>query len=170
MNVYLISDGNGVKIGKADFVDFRMQDLQLGNSQPLKLLHKIYCGSNKAAFKLETVLHRYFAEALISNEWYKLTSDDVLFVKRTVSPLTTYNDLVIMGSAYKDSSSPDSQIIGSHLLPPIKCSDGMCDNVNTEAGKGWYSAVINTVGVKDPKLKELIVELANYKFKLKEQQ
>ena len=168
MNVYIISDGNGVKIGKANNVSFRLQELQSGNSKPLTILHSIHCNSNKEALRLERILHQYFNEVVIGREWYKLTADDVLFIKQVVNPSTTYNKLLAIASTYKNLLNLDSQVIGYHKLPPVDYQDSYCESINTEEGRNWYRLVVKEIEILDVEQKELIVELANLKFKLEE--
>jgi hypothetical protein len=168
MNVYLISDGNGVKIGKANNVAFRLQELQSGNSKPLTVLHSIHCNSNKEALKLERILHQYFKEVVIGREWYKLTTDDVLFIKQIVNPTTTYNRLLVTASTYKNLVNPDSHVIGYHKLPLVDYQNSYCESVNTEEGRNWHSLVVKELEILDVEQKELMVELANLKFKLEE--
>ena len=168
MNVYLISDGNGVKIGKANDVLFRLQELQSGNSKPLTILHRVYCGNNKKALKLERILHQYFNEVVIGREWYKLTADDVLFIKRVVNPNTTYNELLVIASTYKNLVDPDSCVIGYHKLPSVDYQDSYCESISTEEGRNWYKLIVKELEILDVEQKELMVELANYKFKLEE--
>lgn len=42
--------------------------------------------------------------------------------------------------------------------------------IKTEAGKNWYYSTVNTLGIKDPMIKMLMVELANLKYRLGEDQ
>jgi hypothetical protein len=168
MNVYLISDGNGVKIGKANNISFRLQELQSGNSKPLTILHSIHCNSNKESLKLERILHQYFSEVVIGREWYKLTADDVLFVKQVVNRNTTYNKLLAIASTYKNLVNPNSHVIGYHKLPSIDYQDSYCESINTEEGRNWYKLVVKELEILDVGQKELMAELANLKFKLEE--
>jgi hypothetical protein len=168
MNVYLISDGNGVKIGKANDVLFRLQELQSGNSKPLTILHSIHCGNNKKALKLERILHQYFNEVVIGREWYKLTADDVLFIKQVVNLNTTYNKLLAIASTYKNLVNPNSHVIGHHKIPSVDYRDSYCESINTEEGRNWYKLVVKELEILDVGQKELLAELANLKFKLEE--
>lgn len=77
--VYLIKEDNNTnnyKIGvtKAHDINKRMKKLQTGNSSQL-ILADYYTTNNP--FKLETVLHKYFANKHVLNEWFELSDDDV---------------------------------------------------------------------------------------------
>ena len=64
--VYLIQDtgkDNAYKIGVTkNLVTERKKELQTGNSSP---------------YKLEAMLHRYYNQSNIKNEWFSLTDDNV---------------------------------------------------------------------------------------------
>lgn len=70
--VYFISDGEFVKIGKADNVEKRLKTLQTGNPKPLKILKTIPCNSAKEAYDLEFFFHALLKDHKSNGEWYKL--------------------------------------------------------------------------------------------------
>jgi len=76
-NIYFISDGECVKIGKANDVKKRLQGIQTGNSKPLKLLYTM-----KGDERLESFLHELFADYRKVGEWFVI--DGILedFLKR----------------------------------------------------------------------------------------
>lgn len=75
--VYLIRDisNNTYKIGvtKGD-VKKRLKKLQTGNSTQLDVT---YSYSTDYPFRLETMLHNYYKNKLVLNEWYDLDVDDI---------------------------------------------------------------------------------------------
>ena len=72
-SIYFIvdDDSKAVKIGVADFPEFRLQDLQVGNPHKLRLAKVIQNGSHK----LEQELHRLFSDYVLGGEWYRLTKE-----------------------------------------------------------------------------------------------
>ena len=77
--VYLIgenNDNNNYKIGVTKHKDInnRIAELQTGNSNELYI--KDYY-ETKYPYKLEKMLHRYFFDKRILNEWFSLNSDDI---------------------------------------------------------------------------------------------
>lgn len=62
-NVYFISDGEFVKIGKADDPDKRFSSIKTSNPKPLKLLYTM-----KGDWKLESFLHELFADYWVRGE------------------------------------------------------------------------------------------------------
>lgn len=73
--LYLISDGEFVKIGVSSDPEYRKSILQIGSSRELSLL-----ASFSGAEKEEKELHKKFAEKHERGEWFKLSSEDVLFI------------------------------------------------------------------------------------------
>lgn len=71
-NVYFISDGDFVKIGKANNVEKRLKVLQTGNPKPLTIINIIECGDCKKAYELEFFLHKMLKPLKVNGEWYKL--------------------------------------------------------------------------------------------------
>ena len=67
--VYFISDGEYVKIGKANNILRRMSELQTGNARKLNVLMGIKVTDS---FKAECSLHKLFKENNISNEWFDI--------------------------------------------------------------------------------------------------
>jgi hypothetical protein len=72
-NVYFISDGSYIKIGKANDVKSRIKDMQTGSAHKLTLLHYIKCMSEEEAFALETYLHDKYKDLHVRGEWYKMS-------------------------------------------------------------------------------------------------
>lgn len=73
MYVYFIQAGeNGpVKIGVANSVERRLDQLQTGNHLKLTILKKIKCLSKINAFYVESELHHEFRKYRIRGEWFK---------------------------------------------------------------------------------------------------
>ena len=67
--VYFISDGEFVKIGKANNVLRRMSELQTGNARKLVLLMSIKVSDS---FKAENKLHKLFERSNVNNEWFNI--------------------------------------------------------------------------------------------------
>lgn len=71
--VYFVLDinSNAIKIGKAKDVYDRISTLQIGNPNPLTLLHHIECISEQYSFFLERKFHELFQELHLNGEWFK---------------------------------------------------------------------------------------------------
>lgn len=85
--VYLITELDKekyYKIGctKKKDIEERKKELQTGNSSPL---HIITHFKTEAPYKLEKMLHQYYANKCKLNEWYELTTDEVLKFTETCS-------------------------------------------------------------------------------------
>lgn len=65
--VYLISDGQHIKIGKSQDPHQRVKTLQTGNAKPLRLLSWSPGGT-----KEEALLHSEFASFRVRGEWFDL--------------------------------------------------------------------------------------------------
>lgn len=78
--LYLIQCGEFTKIGIADYVDGRIQVLQIGNPYKLKVLKVYKLWENKknhlAVEKVEKVFHRAFRHLRVRGEWFRLESYD----------------------------------------------------------------------------------------------
>lgn len=76
--VYLINDSgkeNAYKIGVTkNLVTERKKELQTGNSSDLNIVTYF---ETKYPYKLEAMLHRYYSQTNIKNEWFNLTDDEV---------------------------------------------------------------------------------------------
>lgn len=75
--VYLITDGEYVKIGVAKDVFARIQDLQIGNARKLTLI--IY-EKFANAYEIECMLHSKFSNKRIIGEWFDIF-DEVKKIK-----------------------------------------------------------------------------------------
>lgn len=73
MYVYFIQAGeNGpVKIGVANNVESRLDQLQTGNHLRLTILKKIKCLSKSNSYHIESQLHYKFRKHRIRGEWFK---------------------------------------------------------------------------------------------------
>jgi hypothetical protein len=71
--VYFVLDrtSNAIKIGKANDIEIRMSDLQVGNPNPLELIHHIKCSSSKHSILLEGQLHSKYEELHLRGEWFR---------------------------------------------------------------------------------------------------
>lgn len=78
MNVYFIKTLAGprmVKIGKAQSVLTRLDELQIGCPFPLQLVGAIRCKSNAHATEMERQAHRIFGWAHYRGEWFNYHKD-----------------------------------------------------------------------------------------------
>lgn len=73
MNLYIISDGDNIKIGVSENVRARISTMQVNNANKLTLLYQLNCGSNEYAYKLEAILHKRYAKTKVSGEWFKIS-------------------------------------------------------------------------------------------------
>jgi len=87
--VYFLLDekSNALKIGKANDVEDRINKLQTGNPNKLRLMHYINCSSEKHGFLLEKQYHEKFKHLRISGEWFKY--DEQLFQSLFDSEINT---------------------------------------------------------------------------------
>ena len=71
--VYFILDPikGAIKIGKANDIDVRLSDLQVGNPTELIVLHYIECKGSDHAFFLENHYHETFDKLHIRGEWFR---------------------------------------------------------------------------------------------------
>ena len=72
MNVYFIQCGEHgpVKIGKAKNVERRLKTMQTGNPKKLYIRVVLNCGSDLAAYEMESNLHRRFKKFRKYGEWF----------------------------------------------------------------------------------------------------
>lgn len=70
--VYLISDGEYIKIGVAKNVEARLKDLQVANAKELQLICSFPLKNEKEAFKLEKFLHSEYEAYHIRGEWFNI--------------------------------------------------------------------------------------------------
>ena len=73
--VYLIGDGEHVKIGISFDPNYRLNVLQIGSSRELNLLANFSGGLEE-----ESSLHEHFKEKHIRGEWFKLSPEDILWI------------------------------------------------------------------------------------------
>ena len=76
--VYLIEDvnNNTFKIGVTkQKIETRLKKLQTGNSTELHIVSTYKCDY---PFRLETMLHKRFINKQILNEWFELSTDEVI--------------------------------------------------------------------------------------------
>ena len=69
--IYFISDGTYVKIGVATDIEKRLRALQIGNSNKLNVIKKIYSDN---VYDVEKALHETFKKYRIRGEWYNILS------------------------------------------------------------------------------------------------
>ena len=77
MNVYFIHDENSntVKIGKANDIVARLNDLQVGNSNELKIIKIIECITEEESYLIEKRLHEKYKHLHTRGEWFHYTSE-----------------------------------------------------------------------------------------------
>lgn len=93
--VYIVSDGNAVKIGRTDRLESRLRDLSNMNSRPLVLLQAI---ETDFSVECESLLHSYFSEYRLHGEWFDLLpvfgikqTDHVQMLQMEISKLKKEN-------------------------------------------------------------------------------
>jgi hypothetical protein len=79
--VYFAYDknSNAIKIGKANIFEERLGELQVGNPNPLEIIHYIKCKSSDHSILLEGQLHKQFEHLYLRGEWFRY--DEVVFQK-----------------------------------------------------------------------------------------
>ena len=72
MYVYFALDknSNAIKIGKANDIETRLSDLQVGNPNPLEVIHYIQCKSSDHSIVMEGLLHQLFSHLHLRGEWF----------------------------------------------------------------------------------------------------
>ena len=81
--VYFISDGEYVKIGKANDIKDRLNSLQTANARKLRLLFAFTTKDSSKALELEAILHNRYNEFKAEGEWFKIAEYiDVELFKR----------------------------------------------------------------------------------------
>jgi len=70
--VYFISDGEYVKIGKADSIEKRLRSLKTGNPRELKVLARIPFSTAEKAHEAEQTLHFSYSMFHVSGEWFNI--------------------------------------------------------------------------------------------------
>mgnify|MGYP003298784138 CR=1 FL=1 len=70
--VYLVSDGEYIKIGKATNIANRLNGIQTGNPRKCQVLAAIPCKSGNSASVLENYLHTQYAKFRREGEWFDL--------------------------------------------------------------------------------------------------
>lgn len=71
-NVYLLQAGPYLKIGKADDIDRRIQQLQTACPEKIELIARITCGTAEMAHRIEGDLHWRCQPYHTTNEWFAL--------------------------------------------------------------------------------------------------
>ena len=70
--VYLISNGEKVKIGISVHPQKRITELQGGNAAKLSFLKLIRCENRERSFELESALHETLRDVHVQGEWYDI--------------------------------------------------------------------------------------------------
>ena len=70
--VYFISNGESVKIGKANNVEYRCKTLQSGTDKHLIILKTIECENQATAYELEKQLHSKYSKYHTKGEWFDI--------------------------------------------------------------------------------------------------
>ena len=72
-NVYFITDKYGhIKIGMANNVKHRLNELSVAHAEPLEIFAVIHCWKREQAIELEYYLHTRFHRYKLSGEWFKI--------------------------------------------------------------------------------------------------
>lgn len=81
--VYVIRCGDFYKIGSTSDLNQRLFGLQNGTPYDLEVIHLIYTLKNGY---LEAWLHKHFATQKHRGEWYRLSSEDIEWIKTAQLP------------------------------------------------------------------------------------
>lgn len=76
--IYLIKEGNNIKIGSSNNPEKRLNTLKSGNSNDLSMLYKF---ESLNAKKDEKFLHKFFSSKRINGEWFALSLTDIKYIK-----------------------------------------------------------------------------------------
>ena len=69
--IYFISDGEYIKIGKADDLEARLIKFQTDNPRPIEILATIQVIDTPTIFEEERLAHDYFQQYRVKGEWFK---------------------------------------------------------------------------------------------------
>jgi hypothetical protein len=96
-----------VKIGKALDVADRLDGLQTGNPNKLKIAAVIECKSEQHAYAIESDLHRIYSYLHIRGEWFKWHPDILNQFKDSVNVSNTKKtrDSLILSSLWEDEQT-----------------------------------------------------------------
>lgn len=78
-SVYLITDGEKIKIGVTRDIDKRIKQLQVGNPHTITQIYTSRELSN--AYILESILHSKYDKFRVSTEWFSLTDE---YIKKII--------------------------------------------------------------------------------------
>lgn len=90
--VYCITDGKYTKIGKANNVEKRLNQLQTASPKKLTVTQTFPFLSEKDAFYFERMLHKTFEPFKVNNEWYDLKTVNM----EAVQTSDTFHDSLMM--------------------------------------------------------------------------
>lgn len=82
--VYLIRMHEYCKIGHAQSIDRRLSHIQTSAPYPVELLHVI--GTDHAP-RMEVILQDRFAAQWVRGEWFRLSDEDIAFIRSIESPV-----------------------------------------------------------------------------------
>lgn len=84
--VYCITDGTNIKIGKANNVSTRLNQLQVGNSSRLVVLGVIECEDEPTAYCVEKELHCLYIDKKVIGEWFNIPYKDITEIDKRFIP------------------------------------------------------------------------------------
>lgn len=75
--IYFIQAGEKgpIKIGVANNVANRLESLQTGNHEELRVIHSFQVSGKSKAFDFERQLHKYFRHKCIRREWFTVQTE-----------------------------------------------------------------------------------------------
>ncbi len=76
--LYLLKCGEFYKIGFSETPRKRVHSFRTGSPHPILLIHTLKTPHYKT---VEKVLHRHFSEKRHQGEWFRLTDEDVAYIK-----------------------------------------------------------------------------------------
>ena len=101
--VYFITDGEFIKIGKANDPIERMRTMQTGNARKLKMLG-YYEDYDE---ELEGYMHKIFAKDRVRGEWFKPSTDLYRFL---MYEIRSYDSFVSRLRVYNEITSADDEV------------------------------------------------------------
>lgn len=78
MNVYIIESNGYYKIGLANEPKVRIRELQVGNPEPLELIHFVKYESRKTALAAERYMHKKFKSRRRRGEWFMVDGETLI--------------------------------------------------------------------------------------------
>lgn len=156
--VYFITDGNYIKIGKADDVGQRLIQLQTGNPNKLSILYSMI-----GEYDLEKTIHDFYKDYRVEGEWFNIPLDNLSRFIDNIFRLESNDDVIGYINArinYKSSKVIYTSKILDYVFDTMSegniiTSKGI--SINTGIGYDIVRAAVFELGITRHILKHNII-------------